>query len=76
MALDLYDLIDHGAQLLGWSTDTPAGQQRMAADLKLLAELEQLTAAEGSRAPGRENFTPISRKGPGSELTTPAPQCV
>jgi hypothetical protein len=50
MALDLYDLIDHGAQLLGWSTDTPELQQRMADDLMLLAELEQLTAAEG-RAP-------------------------
>ena len=76
MALDLYDLIDHGAQLLGWSTDTPELQQRMADDLMLLAELEQLTAAEGSGAPGREDFTPISRKGPGSELTTPAPQCI
>ncbi len=51
MALD-YDVLDHGAQLLGWSTDTPAGQQRMAADLKLLAEVEQLTAEEGRRAPG------------------------
>jgi peroxiredoxin len=39
MALDLYDLIDHGAQLLGWSTDTPEHQQRMADDLMLLADL-------------------------------------
>jgi len=52
MALDLYDLIDHGAQLLGWSTDTPEHQQRMAADLMLLAEVEQLTAEEGRAGPG------------------------
>lgn len=45
MALDLYDLIDHGAQLLGWSTGTPEGQQRMAADLRLLAELHALTTS-------------------------------
>jgi hypothetical protein len=43
MTLDRFTLIDHGAQLLGWSTDTVAGQQRMAADLKLLAELHRTT---------------------------------
>ena len=48
MALDLYDLIDHGSQLLGWSTGTPEGQQRMAADLRLLVELQELTAAEAA----------------------------
>jgi hypothetical protein len=57
MALDLYDLIDHGAQLLGWSTDTPAGQQRMAADLMLLAELEQLTEAASRWSPGSATAT-------------------
>jgi hypothetical protein len=45
MALDLYDLNDHGATLLNWSTATPAGQQRMAADLQLLAELHALTTS-------------------------------
>ncbi len=53
MALELHRLIDRGSQLLGWSTDTPAGQERMAADLRLLAELEQLTAEEGRRAQAR-----------------------
>jgi hypothetical protein len=52
MALD-YDVLDLGFELLDWSTDTPAGQERMAADLMLLAEVEQLTAAEGFRGPGR-----------------------
>jgi hypothetical protein len=37
MALDLYDLIDLGTALLDWRTDTPEGQQLMAADLRLLA---------------------------------------
>ncbi len=66
MALDLYDLIDHGAQLLGWSTDTTAGQQRMAADLMPLAELEQLTAGEGCAAPGPQSAT-LRNRIPGSD---------
>ena len=45
MTLDLYELIDHGTALLDWRTDTPEGQQRMAADLKLLAELHRTTLA-------------------------------
>lgn len=45
MALDTFTLIDHGAQLLGWSTGTPEGQQRMATDLRLLAELHTLTTS-------------------------------
>jgi hypothetical protein len=54
MALDLYDLIDHGTALLDWRTDTPEGQQRMAADLKLLAELHRTTlqASPSPAAPG------------------------
>ena len=46
MALDLYDLIDLGGELLGWQPATPGGQGRMAADLRLVAELEATTAAE------------------------------
>ena len=46
MALDLYDLIDHGTELLGWQPATPDGQERMAADLRLVAELVATTAAE------------------------------
>ncbi len=45
MALDLHDLIGLGSDLLDWRTDTPEGQQRMAADLKLLAELHRTTLA-------------------------------
>jgi hypothetical protein len=45
MTLDLHDLIDLGAAVLDWRTDTPEGQQRMAADLKLLAELHRTTLA-------------------------------
>jgi hypothetical protein len=45
MTLDLYELIDLGTALLDWRTDTPEGQQRMAADLKLLAELHRSTLA-------------------------------
>ena len=45
MALDLYGLIDHGTALLDWRTDTPEGQQRMAADLRLMAELQRDTLA-------------------------------
>jgi hypothetical protein len=41
MALDLHNLIDLGTALLDWRTDTPEGQGRMAADLKLLAELQR-----------------------------------
>ncbi len=48
MALDLFTLIDLGTALLDWRTDTPEGQQRMAADLKLLAELHRTTLAAGS----------------------------
>ena len=44
-ALDLYDLIDHGSQLLGWQPTTAEGQERMAADLRLLAELHTLTTS-------------------------------
>jgi hypothetical protein len=48
MALDLFTLIDHGAELLDWEPATVAGQQRMAADLKLLAELHRTTLDAGS----------------------------
>jgi hypothetical protein len=48
MALDIFTLIDHGSQLLDWELATTAGQQRMAADLKLLAELHRTTLAAGS----------------------------
>jgi hypothetical protein len=58
MALDLYDLIDLGTELLDWRTDTPDEQERMAADLRLLAELQATTAAEagplGTADPIRE----------------------
>ncbi len=43
--MDLFTLIDHGTALLDWRTDTPECQQRMAADLKLLAELHRTTLA-------------------------------
>ncbi len=48
MAFDLYDLIDHGTELLGWQPATPDGQQRMAADLRLLGELQAITAQVGA----------------------------
>jgi hypothetical protein len=43
MALDIFTLIDLGCELLDWEPATVAGQQRMAADLKLLAELHRTT---------------------------------
>ncbi len=43
--MDPFTLIDHGTALLDWRTDTPEGLQRMAADLKLLAELHRDTVA-------------------------------
>jgi hypothetical protein len=45
MALIFHDLIDLGCELLDWEPATVAGQQRMAADLKLLAELHRTTLA-------------------------------
>jgi hypothetical protein len=45
MALDIFTMIDLGAQLLDWEPATVAGQQRMAADLKLLGELHRTTLA-------------------------------
>ena len=45
MALDTVTLIGLGTELLDWRTDTPEGQERMAADLKLLAELHRTTLA-------------------------------
>ena len=47
MTLDTFTLIDHGTELLDWRTDTPEGQERMAADLKLLAELLAMILADG-----------------------------
>ena len=43
--MDLFTLIDHGTALLDWRTDTPEGQQRMAADLRLMAGLQRDTLA-------------------------------
>jgi hypothetical protein len=48
MALDIFTLIDHGTQLLDWELATTAGQQRITADLKLLAELHRITLAAGA----------------------------
>ena len=48
MALDAFTLIDLGTELLGWQPTTAEGQERMAADLKLLAELHALTLAAAS----------------------------
>ncbi len=48
MACNLYELIDLGTELLDWQLTTPDGQQRMAADLRLLGELQALTAQEGA----------------------------
>ncbi len=48
MACNLYELIDLGTELLGWQPATPDGQQRMAADLRLLGELQAMTAREGA----------------------------
>jgi hypothetical protein len=48
MTLDLYELIDLGTELLNWQPATPDGQERMAADLRLLAETQALTAGEGA----------------------------
>ena len=45
MALDTFTLIDLGTELLGWQPTTAEGQERMAADLKLLAELHRTTLA-------------------------------
>jgi hypothetical protein len=43
--VDPFTLIDLGSELLDWEPATVAGQQRMAADLKLLAELHRDTLA-------------------------------
>jgi hypothetical protein len=48
MALDLYELIELGTELLDWQPATTDGQQRMAADLRLLGELQAITAQEGA----------------------------
>ena len=45
MALDTFTLIDLGTELLDWQPTTAEGQERMAADLKLLAELHRTTLA-------------------------------
>lgn len=45
MALDTFALIDLGTELLDWQPTTAEGKQRMAADLKLLAELHRTTLA-------------------------------
>ncbi len=62
MALELHRLIDLGSQLLDWEPATVAGQERMAADLRLLAELEQLTAAADRWSPGSAAATLRSRR--------------
>ncbi len=48
MTLDLDELIDLGTELLGRQPAKPDGQQRMAADLRLLGELQAMTAREGA----------------------------
>ncbi len=43
--VNLFTLIDLATELLDWEPATVAGQQRMAADLRLLAELQRDTLA-------------------------------
>jgi hypothetical protein len=48
MALDTFTLIDLGTEVLDWQPATADGQQRMAADLRLLRELHLETLANGA----------------------------
>jgi hypothetical protein len=56
MDCDLYDLIDLGTEVLDWQPATVDGQQRMAADLRLLGELQAITDQEGAALGTRERF--------------------
>jgi hypothetical protein len=58
MPCNLYELIDLGTELLDWQLATPEGQQPMAADLRLLGELQAITAQEGA-APETRGVRPV-----------------